>query len=522
MQANPLEIAPYCILKHTLGMAAGNWRLLNMKHYIKHRAVSITLVVLTFTFFMVFFTKLHPIALLDSDSWYYAYHHRHAWPVWKSWNPTRVFPEVFMPLVSMFSAHIIYPITGDYFFSLTIGYSLVVSAAITLLTWMVYRHFYREGNGSIECLALAILFLICHFLILCSDKNNNKYMLLTDNTCTYFYYVLPNLMNCILVIWLMDDKKLLHFFSANDYLRKSGFLLLAYFCVFSNLWASMILGIYAGVILLIAFIKAGKTNKGWLGAFIKEHAIFLLILVLWALAQYFELNGDRANQIKTVQFGDALRSTLSSAQSVLSKISHPFLWTVAILCVGGIGVTIWKKRWSEVTLLPIVLMIVSLVAIYLVLSCAVAAPSYISRPDTFYGLFFYFMLIPLVSFRQIMRHLPHVKFIVPICLVILTCECNTSDITYLNQMYYNLNATTCYQVDNDILEQMRSAVEAGKNKTVLYVPKFNDGDNFPIATYAKKRIATHLYKLGVLPRKIQVTEIIPTEDKNKEFHIKIN
>jgi len=105
-----------------------------------------------------------------------------------------------MPVVSQFSAHVIYPLVGDYFFSLTIGYAAVVSAAVTLLTWMLYRHFRREGSGLFECVALALLFLICHFLVLRSAENQNRYMLLTENTCTYFYYVLPNLMNCMLVL----------------------------------------------------------------------------------------------------------------------------------------------------------------------------------------------------------------------------------------------------------------------------------------------------------------------------------
>lgn len=31
----------------------------------------------------------------------------------------------------------------------------------------------------------------------------------------------------------------------------------------------------------------------------------------------------------------------------------------------------------------------------------------------------------------------------------------------------------------------------------------------------------HLYKMGVIPRNIKVTEIVPTEDKNKQFNIKL-
>jgi hypothetical protein len=120
-----------------------------------------------------------------------------------------------MPVVTEFSAYVIYPLVGDYFFSLTIGYATVVSAAVALLTWMVYRHFQQEGCGAFECAVLSLLFLICHFLILRSGDSQNRYMLLTENTCTHFYYVLPNLLNCTLVLWLIDDPKLNHFLHQN-------------------------------------------------------------------------------------------------------------------------------------------------------------------------------------------------------------------------------------------------------------------------------------------------------------------
>lgn len=483
--------------------------------------VSIAVIVPTFLFFLLFLTKLHPIALFESDSWYYAYHHRHPWPIWQNWNPSRVFPEVFMPLVTSFSAYVIYPITQDYFFSLTIGYALVVSAGVTLLMWMVFRHFRKQGSGPLESFAITALFLICHFLVLCSAKTDNKYMLLTDNTCTYFYYVLPNLLNCVLVLWLTDDPKLLFFFSPKYRVRKSIFAMLAYFCVFSNLWGSMISCVYAGVALLVCFIKAKKHTKHWFSRFLKKYVVLILLLVMWLFSLWFEFNGGRSSQIRTLQFAEALTNTLSLAKSVLSTVSQPFIWLSAILCVGGLGVTLWKRDWGEIELALYAVITALLVAVYLVLTCAVAAPGYITRPDTFYGLFFYAMLALLILFRQMMRHLPPIRLIVPLCLVILACECNTSNITYLNSMHYNLSAEVCYSVDNDILQQLQSAIEAGKKKTVLYVPQFDTEDNYPLALYAKNRIPTHLYKMGVLPRNIKVTEMIPTKDKNKVFRIKV-
>lgn len=493
----------------------------------KQRFTSIAVVLLTFGYFMVFLTKMHPIALFDTDSWRYAYYHRHPWPLWGDWNPTRVFPEVVMPLVSQFSACVIYPIVHDYFFSLTIGYAIAVSATIALLTWMVFQHFRKEDSNSFESIALTSLFLICHFLFLRSAKQDNKYMLLTDNTCTYFYYVIPNLLNCVLVFWLMDDPKLFNFFSPGYYLRKSLFVLFVYFCVFSNLWGSMISGIYAGVVLLVSLIKTNKKNKHWIIDFLKKNDVLLLLLALWFLAQLFEFNGGRADNVITKNnlstfhdYWKAILQTLTTAGTVLPTISGTFLWMAAILCVGGIAVTIWKKQWHEMTLALYALIIALLTAVYLILSCAVSEPPYIARPDTFYGFFFYIVLILLVAFRQIMRHLNRIRIIVPLCLAILACECNTSSVTFQNSMYFNLPAEVCYRVDNDILQQLQRAVEAGKKSTVLYIPQFDIVDNYPLATYGKSFFPTHLYKQGVLSRNIKVKKIVPTKDKNKELQVK--
>lgn len=491
-----------------------------MHHPTKQRAVTIILVCCTFAFFMVFFTRIHPMVIFDTDSWYYAYYHRHAWPVWHLWNPIRVFSEVFMPAVSQFSAYVIYPITGDYFFSLTIGYAFVVSAAVTLLTWMVMRHFQREGSGPFEYTALTLLFLICHFLILRSKTTENKYMLLTDIACTYFYYVLPNLLNCTLVMWLMDDEKLLFFFSPKYLTRKSIFLLAAYFCIFSNVWGSIITAVYAGLTVLIAVISTSKKEKGWFGELIKKYAILIILLVLWALSQWFEINGGRANQIKSIHLWESIKSTLMVAKSVLISVSYPFRWMTLIVLAGGIGVTAWRKRWSEMKLALYGMIAALLIAIYLVLSCAMAGSQYIARPDTFYGLFFCIMLVILVSLRQLLRHLPRLKIIVPLCLVVLACECNTASVTYLNSNWLNMPAETCYQVNNDILQQLQNAIAAGKSNTVVYIPQFDFPDNLPLATYGDKRFPRHLYKMGLLKKAIKVTEVIPTKDKNKEFNIK--
>ena len=228
----------------------------------------------------------------------------------------------------------------------------------------------------------------------------------------------------------------------------------------------------------------------WFIDYIKTHSAKMLVLALWVLGQWFEFNGRRANQLKNLQFSQTIRETLASAESVLVTVSAPLpvdgahtrLW-------GGTGVTLWKKRGSELVPALHALIAALLTAAYLVLSCSVCVPGYVSRPDTFYGLFFFVMLMLLTVFRQVLRHLPGTRIVIPLCLIVLALECDTADITYRNSMYFDLPANVCYQVDNDILQQLQSAAEAGESETVLYVPKFNTNKNWPISTGKSSRSA---------------------------------
>lgn len=489
----------------------------------REQATTIALVALTFAFFMVFYTRIHPIVIFDTDCWHYAYYDRHPWPIWGNWNPTRVFPEIMMPLVTQFGAFVIYPLSGDFFVSLTIGYAIAVSAVIAALTLVVIRHFQRQGSGCFDTIVLALFFLINHFLVLRSAKSGNQYMFSTVNACTYFYYVIPNLMNCILVIWLMDDPSLHYFFANNHHIRKAACLLLGYFCMFSNLWSSIVTVSYGGIVLLSDLIgtlkerKHGRSVIDWL----RKNAILFILLALWGLAQVFEYHGGRANSLKGNPLPARLMETLTMLEDVLKTVSLPFLITSAVLIVLGVCTILRKKNVASVRFHIISLASGAVIAAYLLLSCAIAGPGYISRADVIYGVFFFIMLVLMTALKDILRYLPWSKIMLPLVLIILLAECNTADKTFLEATISQTPPEVCYQVDNDILQQLRDGEAAGKAKIKLQIPLYS-GDNWPLATYGKDFFPKLLYKSGVLSTRIRVKEMVPTEKKNEKFHIKVD
>ena len=62
-----------------------------------------------FLIMLAYFTRLHALVLFDTDDWKYASYSRQAVPLWKNWNPTRVFPEIFMSLCYDFASAVFYP-----------------------------------------------------------------------------------------------------------------------------------------------------------------------------------------------------------------------------------------------------------------------------------------------------------------------------------------------------------------------------------------------------------------------------
>ena len=131
---------------------------------IKNTTLVLSFYGLIFIYFIIFFTKIHPIMVSDTDDWNYFFNHRKAIPLWKNWNLVRVLPEVLMPLISEISTYVIYPFQGDFFQSLTLGYAFALAASITILVIVVYKYFYNKYNTELHTMIYAaVFFILCHF-----------------------------------------------------------------------------------------------------------------------------------------------------------------------------------------------------------------------------------------------------------------------------------------------------------------------------------------------------------------------
>lgn len=475
--------------------------------------------VAVFVFFSIWFFRIHPLQIFDTDDWKYACYHREALPIWGNWNPTRVLPEVLMPIASMFGAYVIYPIFGDFFGSFSMAYSFTVSAVVTVLTVSMRKYLLSKTCTPNTANLLTAFFLVCHFWAMRSESGFNRYMLLSANATTVFYYVIPNMLCTVWLLWTSRTSMLCHDAAKRSNTVVGAYVVLTYFCLLSNLWSSIIIGAYVGSVLLADLIRRLGRKKFSVRSYVSDHRYQLLVLLLWVLVQIFELYGGRAGDFQNGSFLNGIHAVFVSLYyEDLPFINHAFLVsTILITILGGVLMIQYSKdncREIEIWILSLLIS-----TAYLVLSCAKTGAGYITRPDVLYVLFVYYMMIVLCCTHSIINYFPRIKSILPLLLIIAAVECNTGEKTYRESCVLQEEPEVVKHISEDILQQFKVADQEGKDHIILTVPGFNaqTNDNFPLGTYAGQRFSDLLYLYGAVDKHITVTAVIPTDEKNVEF-----
>lgn len=462
-----------------------------------------------FAFFFIFFFQLHPITVSDTDDWSFLIFHRSALPIWNGWNPIRVFAEVTMPAVSEISAALFYPFTKNIFIALTLGYSISISIVITCLTGMLFCML-KERLSSLRALLFCLLFLISHFWIFRTDYQHNDYMLRTVDACTVFFYVIPNLLNSFFVLWIEKDQKYLEWQPATSYSKLAVFVVLAYFCIFSNIWSGMILSAYSGSKLLFSLHTLKRDNlKKWLS----KNSMFLIIIVFWIISQIYELNGGRAADIGK-KVTDELPATLKNLYITAKNVNHKYFAVMSILLFGGLFVIFRRKDKSAYGLVGIWGVSVLLSLLYIIISCSKAGSSFSKRPDVFYGLFFFGFMLVTVCGEKLIEEIPLSKAVIPLMLIIIINDCFSGGRTFRESNVLNISPKIINNINNDIVHQLKEAEKEGLDMVKIEIPKFNTKDNWPYATYAAVPIGESMWKLGVIEKNVTVEELVPNTEKN--------
>lgn len=466
-----------------------------------------------FAFFYVWFSRIHPLVVYDADDWTYLAYVRKATPIWGEWNPAKVFPEVLFPFFSTIILHTVVPLAEDYITGFTIGHALIVSGFLTAYTWCMVSMLRRSFSLSrITGILVGILFLIFHFLVFRTEDFGNSYLFLCEDLNCYYNYLLPALLNSCLLLKMMNRDGLKTFLTKAHPAYIGVFYVVIYFAVFSNLVTSGILAAYAGSQLLLELLKVCKRFR--LKDYVKENAIWLVILVMWFVSAVFELSGGRASTSAPSVSLQSIHMVAYRLKEVLLSCSPVFwicVFTITILAV--MQFLLAKHRGEDETRVLQQLITVSVAGlallVYMILLCAMIWSGNIYRSEYQFPLFFYGFLLVFLGLGYLLKKQPRIMLVLPLVLVFLASDINTSGKTFQDSLVSEYDPSICAQISRDIISQYLEADAAGLESTTLYVPMHVydpvNEDNWPHSAFLLNRIGTTLYEQGIISRPIHVT-----------------
>lgn len=491
-----------------------------MNSKFKKNIVYIIMALLILAFMYVFFTNMYPLIVYDTDDWTYISAPRSLIPIIHGWNPARVLPETLMPLCGSFAAYFIYPITHDYLGSLTTVNAFAVALSISLYIYFFAKMITKVFSlKNMQSVLISVLFLVMHFLLFVSSTHGNQHMFIAQDVTCYFFYLIPNLLNFIIVFIFMGKKNIKYDLNFSNPLKLGILLLILYVAIFSNLYCSIILAAYAGSYILINFFKEIK-NKFNIMEFVKNNFLLFGIVGTFILSALFELTGGRSTFSQQGDFLVSLKIAFSNLKTAFMAINKKALIFFAMITLIFITVFIYdiikKNNIKKYQNLFISLIICSLVlAFYFIFLSAKVNYNYILYVQYIYGLWAYILVLLFMMFTYLLKRFPKLFVILPLLLCFYVVEYNKAIKTFSendSQLYKNIG--------NDLIEQVTSAEKSGNATIYLHVPYYGPGDNWPHATYLGDRISRTLYRHNITKSNLTII-IVPDLEYNKKFNLQL-
>ncbi|MBO7253502.1 MAG: hypothetical protein J6V25_12845 [Oscillospiraceae bacterium] len=478
--------------------------------------------VLAFGFLYIWFSRIHPLQVYDADDWTYLANIRSALPIWGDWNPAKVFPEMVMPAVSSVAYYGLMPLIGDYLRTFTVVHAAVVSGFITLYLWCFSGMLKRNWNlNSVSRVLFSALFLLFHFLVFRSKDIANLYMFHCVDLNCYYNYLIPGLMAGSAVMFMVGNPDFEEFARRGSPEKRGIALVFFYLTIFSNLTTSGIVAAFAGSVLLLRLLMSWKRFR--LKEYVVSNGVYLMIMVLWVVSAVFELSGGRASNSGQSSLFKRLADTAYLLKEVILQCNPAFWATVIGIVVLAVvyfirekGSGTEEKKFLED--LKFLFVAAAALLVYMVLLCAVVDPGYMLRSEYLFGLFFYGFVLVFVAAAYVAKRCPGFMMVLPLLLLVLISQVNTSGRTFQESNKYNVHPQICDAVSRDILDQILAADAAGEKSMVLYVP-YNvadpyQGDNWPHTLILMPRVSGALYEHGMTRNYILIEEVIPSSEMN--------
>ena len=460
----------------------------------------------------IFFICFHPVAILDTDDWTNIHQRRLPIPVINAWNPIKVFPEIFMSVVSYAGAYLIYPFLGRYVFSLSIANGLFICFILTI--YFSEFHLLISSKNSLPNIqnVFATVFFIClHFIIVAHPGSDNLYLFYSlDLTCIY-HYTLSTIINAALVMHMIRYGGY-HNFGLFSKKHKLLVLTWTYFAIFSSLYTNMIIAIYVGVELLFALINDCSEHSFKFPEFVKRHKPHLIVLFIWLSSLLFESTGGRSGGKED----DFLTSLGEAFANIATWVKSFNLCFIILFCVVIVLWSVLVNEKNTGSAFRYFLAFV-LTTLYIVLLSSVVNSSYVTRVDVMIASDFWLLLIMMLALCRIVSIIKSGDKILAglalVAVVITFCVIGT----YQESNYINLPYNKCEALAEDVIAQFKTAEQNGEKEFDLVVPDFGTENNWPYNLAQSDDFSKALYRHNITKEKIDVRTMILSADKYSQF-----
>ena len=468
---------------------------------------------LIFLAMFVFFSQVHPIVLFDGDDWNVISDARVGLPKWHGWNPIKILPETFFPICGYFAAYVVRPIIGDYLTAFTLTAALIVSIFITAYVCLFVKFIKAIFNfDKFTASIFGMMFLLLHFAIfLKHNTQDNLYLFHTTDADCYFNYVLPNLLNATLVLFVARVDLTRKFFDRMTPFAITLFFVL-YLAIFSNVLSSCLLAIFV-FIELVSRLERKKFDPK---KFFAANRTLCIFLIFWLISLLFEANGGRAQSMAhdesyivlvlytaSTLIQSLLLDNRGLALIIFAIVTLPFMWRA--------NKDLWRVTKKFLLCLP-------LWTVYIILVTARAEATYALRPDVQFGFFFIVFVIFLTALGFWIKKFPRAALVLPILCFALFTWIFSGKRTFCPSTFNHVPESVCVQVSQHIMNQIIAADRAGFKEVTITVPKGDDVDNYPHPLYMGNNISRTLHAHGMISRRLEV-KVQPDATLNERFNL---
>ena len=485
---------------------------------------------LVFIGLMLFFTCVHPLYIYDADDWTYVSSPRPAVPMPFGWNPTRILPEILMPLAAQIGVSCINPFLQDYIQSMAAAFAVVLSGAVLLylagMDWLMQKCYQLKQERYFLLLSI----LLWHFLPFCTADTQNQHMFYADNVTCVFYYIIPGLLNAGAALLAMSGYRLSR---KNDALWNGVLLLGIYLCINSNMYPNFILTAAVCAELFYAWLRELREKHApfWRSIWqvLRENSVKTGIVCVWLLSILLEFTGGRARQADDTQ-SFALKETLALFGQSVADLNKIWLIGTAVVIAAALvicGVSAKKCRRSEevrkldalyLHQMAVCGLCLAVSILYLVLLSAKVNPDYLAQSKVKFTWVIWCFIALAVSMAYLLRRCPKTAVLLPLLLCIVVSVVVTDGSVYAeynNAQEYNIQ--TVKKLDENIIRQAQEAEAEGLETAEIHIPQGSEDWPLPLS-WGGERIARTLYRHGLTRTKLQL-QLVVDEEINREFDL---